>query len=175
MKARWKTLLVGALVPALVTGGIAVADRDGDHRSDHHRGARHAWHGHHRGGPPGLGLLRNLTYGDLHVRENGKEKVVRVDKGTLVSASAQSIEMKRNDGATVTVAVDSKTQVLAGFGFRGRVSDLKPGRPVIAVHEGDHPATLVASPPRRRHRRGGFRMPPPPGPPGGFHGPGEIR
>lgn len=154
MNARWKTLAIGALVPALVTGGIAVAERGDSDRADD-RKARHARavRGHHGAG---LGLLRKLTYAELHIREDGQAKVLRVDKGRLRSASQTSIAIEENDGNTVTVAVDENTRVLAprfGLGRKREVTDIKLGRLVIAVHEGDRPARLVASPPRRRFRR----------------------
>ena len=178
MNARWRTVTIGVLVPALVTGGIALAGREDSGRQSDRDQRRAEGPPGHRGGPLGMGLLRKLTYAELHIRENGEDKLVRVDRGRLESASQSEITLKENDGQSVTVAVDDDTRVLAGrfrFGAsRDEVTDIRRGRVVIAAHERGKPAILVAAPRRMRWRRH-FRMGPDHRPHMGFRERGERR
>jgi hypothetical protein len=169
MQSRWRTLAIGALVPAVVTAGLAVAAED-DSGSRDGSGDRASQRRHHPGPPPGARAMRRLTYGELHIRRRGAEVVLRLDKGKIQSVADDAVTIKRNDGETVSIPVNDDTKVLAGPRRRNLdVDDLKEGQTVITEREGDGAAKTIALKPKRPPR--GFRGPgggPPPGGPPPF-------
>jgi hypothetical protein len=154
-----------SLLPALIAGGIAFAatGRGGSQASGTNAKGDPA----HRAfpGPPGPRPFDgNLTYAELHVQKNGKEVVVRLDRGKVKSTSADSVTITENDGSDVTIPVDSQTRVFAGPAKRNaKVSDLKQGQLVTVDREEGKAARVIAV--MVKFRR--FAHPPGP-PPGGM-------
>jgi hypothetical protein len=150
--------LAAVLAPMALAGGVAVATSGGD------GGGRRSDRPHARLGPPGPPFARGLTYAEIHARRQGKEVVIRLDRGRVQSASADELTIKENDGSEVTIPVDAGTRVLAGPRRRGlRVQDLRKGTLVLVHRRQGEAADVVALPPRRLLRR---RWPGPPGRPG---------
>ncbi len=174
MRDRIKLVAVAAVVSALTVAGLAVAQGgDGNGESGQGESPRKVtkrFHGPPPGGPmvlragPGGG---ELTYSETHLRRDGKDVVVRSDRGKLVAADDDSVSIERNDGETVEAAVDGDTKVLAGpgKGEDATVEDIAEGKRVVVIREGDGAAEAVLVEPSRkdrlelRHRLGG--------PPGG--------
>lgn len=172
MKNRIKTVAVAALVSALTVAGLAVAQNDDGGSKDKSGKAKSGQRP--PGPPPGGGFLiggpgdrgGSLTYSETHLRKDGKNVTVRSDRGKVVSASDDSISIKRNDGETVELAVDGDTKVLAGpRKHDADVADIAPGKQVVVIRDdGDDAADAVLVEPKNRfkairHRFGG----PPPG------------
>lgn len=160
MKNRIKTVAVAAVVSVLTVAGVAVAQSDdgnGDGDGQNERGKRvMRFHGPPPGGPmllggPGGG---KLTYSETHLRKDGKDVVVRADKGEVTATGDDSISIERNDGETVEVAVDGDTKVLAGPGKDdATVGDIAAGKQVVVVREdGDEAAEAVMVEPSRKDR-----------------------
>jgi hypothetical protein len=189
VRNRIKTIAVAAVVSALTVAGLAVAENDGGGEDGKQGKAR--WGERPPGPPPGAGVMLGpgpgggkLTYSETHLRRDGKDVTVRVDKGKVTAVDGDSIEIERNDGETVEVAVDDDTRVFAGPRKRNaEIEDVATGKQAIVVREGDSEAAeTVAVVPKRAHfikrLRGrhpggpGFRpegMPVPP-PPSGDRG-----
>lgn len=167
VRNRIKTVAVAAVVSALTVAGLAVAQSDdsgsGGGDGQNERGKRvMRFHGPPPGGPGGPGgamLLGGpgggkLTYSETHLRKDGKDVVVRTDKGKVTAAGDDSISIERNDGETVEVAVDGDTKVLAGPGKDdATVADIAAGKQVVVVREdGDEAAEAVMVEPSRKDR-----------------------
>lgn len=58
----------------------------------------------------GNGLLKNAVHLDVTVIRNGKTREIQVDRGSVLSASATEISVKRADGVTVTEPVAAKAR-----------------------------------------------------------------
>jgi hypothetical protein len=170
MKSRIKTVMVAALVSALTVAGLAVAQNDDGGKDKSGK----AQSGQRPPGPPPGGFMLggpgdrggSLTYSETHLRKDGKDVVVRSDRGKVVSTSDDSISIKRNDGETVELAVDGDTKVLAGpRKHDADVADIAVGKQVVVIRDdGDDAADAVLVEPKNRlkmirHRFGG----PPPG------------
>jgi hypothetical protein len=170
MKSRIRTVAVAVVVSALTVAGLAVAQDDGGGQSK----SGTAKSGQRPPGPPPGGGFRlggpgerggSLTYSETHLRKDGKDVVVRSDRGKVVSTSDDSISIERNDGETVEVAVDGDTKVMAGPRKRDAdVSDIADGKQVVVIRDdADDAAEAVLVEPKNRlkirHRFGG----PPPG------------
>jgi hypothetical protein len=166
MKKRIRSVAIAAIAAALTVAGLSVAQDDGGTGT----GGK-AKSGQRPPGPPpgGPGMLgpggdKSLTYSETHLREDGEDVTVRVDKGKVVEADSDSIEIKRNDGETVEVAVDGDTRVMAGPRKRNaKVEDIAVGKTVIVVRKGDDEAAeaVGVQPKKRLHFRGAPGMPPP--------------
>lgn len=179
MRQRINTVIVAAVVSALCVAGLAVAQSDDDGGSGKDERKAKTVKRFHGPPPPGGMLIggpggKALTYSETHLRRNGKDVVVRVDKGKVVSASDDSIEIERNDGENVTVAVDDDTKVMAGPRKRdASVGDIAAGKQVMVIRDDDDDAAdAVAVVPKDilRFRRAHAGDGPPPGGPG-FGGP----
>ncbi len=175
MKNRIRSVAIAAIAAALTVAGLSVAQDDGGSGTGTGDKAKS---GQRSPGPPpgGPGMLgpggdKSLTYSETHLREDGEDVTVRVDKGKVVEADSDSIQIKRNDGETVEVAVDGDTRVMAGPRKRNaKVEGIAVGKTVIVVRKGDdETAEAVGVQPKRRlHFRGGPGMAPGFGPaPGG--------
>jgi len=175
MKSRARTVAVAVVVSALTVAGLAVAQSDDNGSQDKNGKAKSGQRP--PGPPPGGGLMLggpggrggSLTYSETHLRKDGKDVVVRSDRGKVVSASDDSISIERNDGETVEVAVDGDTKVMAGPRKRDAdVSDIADGKQVVVIRDdGDDAAEAVLVEPKNRlefrHRFGGPGGPPPGG------------
>ena len=58
----------------------------------------------------GNGVLKNAVHLDVTVTRNGKTREVQIDRGSMLSASATQISVKRADGVTVTEPVAAKAR-----------------------------------------------------------------
>lgn len=58
----------------------------------------------------GNDLLKNATHLDVTVTRNGKTREIQIDRGSVLSASATQISVKRADGMTVTEPVAAKAR-----------------------------------------------------------------
>jgi len=58
----------------------------------------------------GNGLLKNAVHLDATLYRNGKSRTVQIDRGTVQSASATQISVKRADGVVVTEPVAAKAR-----------------------------------------------------------------
>lgn len=165
MHARTKTIAIAALAPALVTGGLALARGGDDNGSGNGKSNGRAGHRAHH--PPGGPGMRNLTWAELHVRRSGDEVTLRLDRGKVVSADADSIKLKENDGNEVTIPLADNAKVHAGPGRDLKVADLKEGRLVTVIRDDGKPAKDVMVMPKRGQRppHGRFGGPPGEGPP----------
>lgn len=149
--------LAAALLAALITTGIAVAaiggsgngnsgDRGGQGSQQRQGGPQGG-----PGGPPPF--MRNMTYAEVHTQKDGKEVVIRVDKGKVKSVSSEAITVTANNNSDVTVPVDEDTKVLSpGKGSDLELSSLKEGTQVTIDREQGQPANVVAVKPK--HQRG---------------------
>lgn len=183
MASRTQRIMAATITPVLLTGGIALAasnsgndsgatqgqKQKGQQGQQDRRGPRDGrfgpGHGPHRGPIP-----RNLTYGELHVWRNGKDVVIRIDKGKVKSASATEITVTELSGQDVTIPVDGSTKVRSGPPWAPKtvkVQDLKAGTEVVVRREGDGAAKEIMVLPKK-----GERPPRPPmgGPQGGQGG-----
>jgi hypothetical protein len=166
MSSRLRRVIWASLLPALIAGGIAFA-ATGSRGGSQESGTKSNGDPMHRGFPgphPGHHPFDgNLTYAELHVQKNGKEVVVRLDRGKVKSTSSDSVTITENDGSDVTIPVDSKTRVFAGPAKRNAsVSDLKQGQLVTVDREEGKAARVIAV--MLKFRRFGAN---PPGPPPG--------
>jgi hypothetical protein len=157
VKNRIKMVAVAAVVSALTVAGLAVAQGgDGDSQGSEGRKVVKRFHGPPPGGPMLLGGPSGgkLTYSETHLRKDGKDVVVRADKGKVTATGDDSITIERNDGETVEVAVDGDTKILAGPGKDdAKVGDIADGKQVVVVREdGDEAAEAVMVEPSRRDR-----------------------
>lgn len=174
MASRTQRIMAATITPVLLTGGIALAASNSGSGSSSKQGSQsqpgqHGPRGFDRhGGPggPGRGLDRNLTYAELHLWRSGKEVVVRLDKGKVKSAAADSITITEASGQDVTIPVDSNTKVESGPPWAKqtttKVTDLKAGTQVMVQREGDGAAKEIHVEPARGQR--------PPMPPRGQQG-----
>jgi hypothetical protein len=152
-----KRILAGALVPASVVGGLAVANNQDDSTQDRDDGRRKEVRMFHRGPHGPAPFLRNLTYGELHVRRDGKDVVVRIDAGKVKSADSDSLTITENNGEDVTIPVDDDTRVVARPFGKAKVSDLKEGRQVVVHRDQGEPAEVVLLVPNRARLMRGLR------------------
>jgi hypothetical protein len=169
MSSRLRRVIWASLLPALIAGGIAFAasgtvGKSGGSKASGANGNGDTTRAAFPGPPPGPHPFDgNLTYAELHVQRNGKEVVVRLDRGKVKSTSSDSVTITENDGSDVTIPVDDQTRVFAGFAKRNAsVSDLKQGQLVTVDREEGKPARVIAVMPKFR-RFGGRRLGPPPG------------
>lgn len=58
----------------------------------------------------GNDVLKNATHLDVTVMRNGKTREIQIDRGSVLSASATQISVKRADGVTVTEPVAAKAR-----------------------------------------------------------------
>lgn len=58
----------------------------------------------------GNGVLKNAVHLDVTVTRNGKTREIQIDRGSVLSASATEISVKRADGVTVTEPVAAKAR-----------------------------------------------------------------
>ena len=93
MASRTARIVASTVAPILLTGGIAVAaSKSGDDPST--TTTPSAQNGQppqgqppqgppmgRPPGPPGPGMDRNLTFAELHVRKDGKDVVIRLERG----------------------------------------------------------------------------------------------
>jgi hypothetical protein len=158
---------IGTVATVVISGvlavgaGVALAQSGPGSGGSHHR-KPHAARSMAPGGPIG----EDLTYAQFHVQREGKEEVVRMDRGTIVSVGEGSITLKENDGSEVTIAVDSSTKVLAGpRSGSTSLSDLQEGEEVTVCGPEGGTAKAVMLPPKngRPPAGGQGQMPPPPG------------
>jgi hypothetical protein len=160
MRSVITKILYAALLPALVAGGIAVAQSGGGNASksqtkDQVQGPARAV----LPAPPVL--MGNLTYAEIHTQRDGKEVVIRVDRGKLKSVGTDSITITENDGSDVTIPVDEDTHIITSLrNTDAKLSDLEEGQSVIVHREEGKAARVVAVPPKLGDR--------PPIPPRGF-------
>jgi hypothetical protein len=170
MSSRLRRVIWASLLPALIAGGIAFAAQgtgsSGGSNASGTNGNGDPGHRAFPGPPPGPHPLDgSLTYGELHVQRNGKEVVVRVDRGKVKSTSSDSVTITENNGSDVTIPVDGQTRVFAGFAKRNAsVSDLKQGQLVTVDREEGKAAHVIAVMPKFRR----FGAHPPGPPPGGM-------
>jgi hypothetical protein len=152
MASRTRRVLVGALVPVLVAGGLAVANQDqgGKNQAQDGNGRKviRAFRGH-PGPPP---FRRNLTYGELHIQRDGKAVVVRIDTGKVKSVDSNSVTVTENDGSDVTIPVNGDTKVLAGPFRKATISDVKEGRRVLVNRDQGQPARAIVLLPKPGER-----------------------
>jgi hypothetical protein len=160
MRSVITKILYAALLPALVAGGIAVAQSGGGSASKSqtkdrvHRAARTVL-------PAPPVLMGNLTYAEIHTQRDGNEVVIRVDRGKVKSVGTDSITITENDGSDVTIPVDEDTHIITSFrNTDAKLSDLEEGQSVVAHREEGKAARVIAAPPKLGER--------PPIPPGGF-------
>lgn len=146
MKRRATSVAVFGATAALTVGGVALAQGRTSTTAGHSGTTAVRPPAPPAGGPGGpLGPLGpDLTYAELHVRRDGKEVVIRVDRGEVVSASSSSITVKENDSSQVTTAVDSATRVLAGPGRTLSAAQLKSGTEVVVSGPEGSAATQIA-------------------------------
>jgi hypothetical protein len=160
MSHRIKTIAVAATASALTVAGMAVAS-GGDGKDDRHSAPAFA------GNPVG----KSLTYSETHLREDGEDVTVRVDQGRVLAATASSISIRRNDGATADVPVDGDTKVWGGWwhhkshgakaAHRKRdgvgVAQIPEGKRVLVLRSDDDEAAEAVTVAKRHwhsHRRG---------------------
>ncbi len=155
---------------ALVVAGVAAAQggSGGDSQSGPGKGGR-------PGGPPPMmgAAMKNLSYAEFHVtKKEGGEQVIRLDQGKITALGDESITVKEEDGSEVTVAVNAKTQVLAGKpGEESTLEDLSVGEEVsVCGPEGGTAKTVVAMPKNGKAGPGAGGPGPMPPPAGGPEG-----
>jgi hypothetical protein len=172
VRKRATTVATIGIAAALAVGGVALAQGGSGHGKSQHRKPPAGKRMHPPGGPPGGPLGKDLTYAQLHVRHEGTEQVIRIDRGEVVTASESSITLKENDGSEVTIAVDSSTKVLAGPGRKASVGDLEAGQEVTVCGPEGGTAKAIVLPPKKGQAPGGpqgsasrgqGQLPPPPG------------
>ncbi len=153
---------------ALAVGGVAAAQGGSGSDGSAHEGPPSAKR--MPPPPPGGPMTMDLTYAQFHVRHNGEEKVVRLDRGKVASVSGSSITLTENDGGEVTIPVDGNTKVLAGPGHEEAVTDLEVGRLVLVCGPEGGTAKTIVVPPKPGQMPGGAqgsrqhaRLSPPPG------------
>ena len=95
-------------------------------------------------------LLGRVVHGDLVVRNGTGFENVTLDRGTVTSASGQSVTVQRPDGQSVMKAVNADTK------FRGvaAADQLQVGKPAVVESKGDT-AVVVAQPKARPGGPGG--------------------
>jgi hypothetical protein len=185
MSSRLRRVIWASLLPALIAGGIAFAaqgtvgssGKSGASKS----GTDSAWpegprvHKEFIGPAPGLHRSdENLTYGEMHVRRNGNEVVIRIDRGKVKSTSSDSVTITENDGSDVTIPVDGDTKVFAGFrNPEAKVTDLKVGQVVTTHREQGKPADFIGVEPKFPKGMLKFKRGLPPGPPPPGFAPGR--
>lgn len=163
MRQRLNMIAVAAVVSALTVAGLAVAQGDdGNDRSGGDAKVRDRF----LGPPPGGPVLAmhadrgDLTYSETHLREDGEDVTVRMDKGKLTASDDESVTIERNDGETVEIPVDDDTRVMAGPRNPGAdLADVDAGTTVLAIRRsGSEAAQTVGVVPkhplRMRLRRG---------------------
>ena len=155
---RLTSIIVAVLAGALVTGAVAASGED--ERGE--RGERGGERFQRLPGPPHP--PGDLTYSEIHLRRDGNDVVVRVDRGRVRSVNDESITITRNDGEEVTVPIDEETRVFAGPGRQGEPSDLREGQLVMVHREDGQAADFIGLQPRHGDVR--MRRAPHPGPPG---------
>lgn len=156
-----RSILTIGVASALVVGGVASAQS----------GAQATRSAAPPPGAPPIGAPqgKDLTYAQIHVQENGQEKVLRIDQGKIAEVSASSITLTENDGSTVKIALNEETKVLTGPGQSASVSDLSVGETVEVCGPEDGPAKSVMVPPKPGQVKGlggPGQMPAPPLAPG---------
>jgi hypothetical protein len=153
MAARLRTILATAAVAVLVVAGLAIAksagngsdNGSGDNGSAGARVFRAPFPGP-IGPPP---FIRDLTYAELHTQRDGKDVVVRLDRGEVKSVDSDSITITENDGSDVTIPVDSETHVLVFPPKRGaNLSDLSEGDKVVVDRDEGAPARAILEAPK---------------------------
>lgn len=155
IEKRAKSAATIGVAAALVVAGVAAAQNEGSSGGSGGGPAGSAHHGKPPGAPPlGVGPaggvpMKGLTYGELHVQKEGKERTIRLDEGKIVSVDSNSITLSENDGSEVTIELDAHTQVLAGPGGESSVEDLSTGDQVIVCGPEGEAAKTVVVPPRK--------------------------
>lgn len=146
MKCKALRVVAGVLACAAIGGGLASAanqDSSGKARGSETQG-RH-------GGPPGPPpFLRGMTYAEVHSQRDGKAVTERIDRGKIEPASDSEVKITENDGSTVTIPVDSNTEVKAGPQGDKSLSDLKSGDQVLVIRGSDSSTaeTICLLPPK---------------------------
>lgn len=77
-------------------------------------------------------LRDRVEHGEFTVRAKGGEKVMDLQHGTVVSASASGLQVKSADGFTASYVVNSDTKVRKG-GTKAAIGDVHSGDPVAVV------------------------------------------
>jgi len=155
MRSFLRRTIYAAVVPALVVGGIAVAQSSGgggsDQKSSKRTGHAARWHLRGPGGPPGgLGFKRDLTYAEIHARENGADVVIRLDRGKIKSVDSDSLTITENNGSDVTIPVNDKTRVFNfDKGPNAKLSDLGEGQEVTVERKEGEAARSIAVAPKK--------------------------
>jgi hypothetical protein len=174
IERRAKSVATIGVAAALVVAGVAAADSEGDSSGGSGSGRSAKAHHGTPPGPPSMMMMgapmKDLTYSETHVRREGRDQVIRLDEGNVVSVDSSSITLAENDGNEVTIDLDGNTQVLSGPGGESSVEDLKTGEQVIVCGpEGGAAKTIVVPPKKGELPKGapGGQLPPPPGVPMG--------
>jgi hypothetical protein len=179
MQSFLRRTIYAAVVPALVVGGIAVAQGSGNGsgQKTSKRSAQGArWHFRGPGGPGGpggppglLGIKRDLTYAEIHAQENGKDVVYRIDRGKIKSVGSDSLTITENNGSDVTIPVNADTRVFTfDKGPDAKLSDLAQGQEVTVERKEGQPAgSILQAPKKGQIKRGAPPFDRDHGPPGG--------
>lgn len=161
-RKRIRSAATLGVAAALVVAGVAAAQGSSGNGSppDPGRGGK-------PGGPPPMMMgapMGNLNYAEFHVsNREGGEQVIRLDQGKITALGEESITVKEDDGSEVTIAVGSKTQVLAGRpGDESSLEALTVGEQVsVCGPEGGTAKTVAVMPKNAKGAPG--PMPPPQG------------
>lgn len=82
----------------------------------------------------GNGILKNAVHLDVTVMRKGATREIQIDRGSVVSASATEISVKRADGVTVTEPVSAKAHwIQAPHHTAIQPSQVTPGARVAIV------------------------------------------
>lgn len=149
-RTRTKVVLA-AITPALLTGGIALAATSGGGGSN---GASHAPRGsaatvratHRRARGP-LGALSHplrsrLVSADVTLYVKGQDRAFQLNRGVVQSVSSSSIVLKGLDGTAVTVPVDARAHV-RDMGKRASLTDIHSGEIALTLRPANGTATRV--------------------------------
>jgi hypothetical protein len=140
MTSRHLKIALATVTPALVTGGVALAAASGGGGAGTANGAVH-----HGAGPfAGIGRVARAHFenADVRVFVNGQQRDIRIDRGTVQSASSSSITLSELDGKTVTVPLDASTKVRS-MGRPATIGDVKEGEIAFTVRQAGAPARIV--------------------------------
>jgi len=163
-RKRIRSAATLGVAAALVVAGVAAAQGSSGSGSQPDPGKSGK-----PGGPPPMMMgapMGDLSYAEFHVsKKEGGEQVIRLDQGKITALGDESITVKEDDGSEVTIAVGSKTQVLAGRpGDESSLEDLKVGEEVsVCGPEGGTAKTVVVMPKNAKGAGAPGPMPPPQG------------
>ena len=132
--------VVGGVVVALVSGGAAWAGRGGSAPGGPSPGASIASALEQRGGPHPI--LAHLAEGRLDLVYEGREHLVTLVHGRILTVSSTALTVRELNGKRVTVAVNDRTRVRRNR-KSAHLSDLQPGDVAFTFQEGSAPARLV--------------------------------